>query len=81
MNDIQRIRGDYLPSADIFRDERPKVDKSKQAVAKLTPTDQAIFICYCEDRSLQKVADRFKVSKAYIHKIISRIRKEIKSNL
>lgn len=77
----QAVRSDYLPSADIFRDDRPKVVKAKRAVARLTASDQAIFICYCEDRSLQKVADRFKVSKAYIHKIITRIKTEIKRNL
>lgn len=71
------IRGDYLPRQDIFTNESLKVQRTKKALAKLSPSDQLIIIHYSEDRSLQKTANRFGVSKAYIHKVIKRIRDDI----
>lgn len=75
------VRKDYLPRRDIFSEDRPRVAKSKSAIAKLSASDQAIFIHYCEDRSLQKLANRFGVSKAFMCKTIKRIREEIKKNI
>lgn len=71
------IRNEYLPRHSIFDKDADKVAKIKRGVARLSPSDQAIFIHYCEDRSLQRLANRFKVSKAFMHKTIQRIRREI----
>lgn len=79
--DYTSIRGDYLPRQDCFDNDEAKIHKLKVALARLSPADQALIIQYSEDKSLQKLADRYGVSKAYIHKNIARIRKEIKSRL
>lgn len=79
--DYTSIRGEYLPRQDCFDNDEAKIHKLKVALARLSPSDQAIIIQYCEDKSLQKLAARFGVSKAYMHKRIAQIRKEIKSRL
>lgn len=78
---LKDIRGSYAPSRDPFADEADITDRLKRAVARLSSSDQTIILLYAEDRSMRKVAKRFKVSVAYIHKEIERIRKEIKSKL
>lgn len=78
---FQFIRGEYAPRNDIFDRDSERVAKVKRIIAALSPQDQTVILLYCEDRSLQKVADRFNVSKAYIHKTIKRIRKQIISKL
>ena len=78
---VKDIRGSYTPTKDPFANDNDLVDRIKRAVARLSSSDQTIILLYAEDRSMRKVAKRFNVSVAYIHKKIERIRKEIKSKL
>ena len=77
----RHIRGDYAPRNDCFNTDSDRVAKLKHAIARLSLSDQAIILLYCEDRSLRKLADRFDVSVAYMHKAVTRIKNEIKRKL
>lgn len=75
------IRGDYAPRDDCFNSDSERVAKLKHAITRLSSSDQAIILLYCEDRSLRKLAKRFDVSVAYMHKTVTRIKNEIKRKL
>ena len=72
--ELRNIMEQFKP--DPLRDNE-KFYRYKEAMEHLERSDQIIFSLYAELESERKVADLLGVSRSPIHKIITKIRKEI----
>lgn len=73
-SELRNIMEQFKP--DTIRDNE-KFFTYKEAMEHLDKSDQIIFSLYAELESERKVADILGVSRSPIHKIITKIRKEI----
>lgn len=72
--EIRNILEQFKP--DMLRDD-DEYFKYKEAMEHLDKSDKIIFSLYAELQSERKVAELLGVSRSPIHKIITKIRKEI----
>ena len=73
--ELKNIMEQFEP--DLIRDNE-ETYRYKEAIQTLEKSDQIIFSLYAELESERKVAELLGVSRSPIHKIIAKIRKEIK---
>lgn len=73
-SELRNIMDQFKP--DMLRDNE-ELYKYKEAMSHLEKSDQIIFSLYAELESERKVAELLGVSRSPIHKIITKIRKEI----
>lgn len=73
-SELRNIMDQFKP--DMLRDNE-ELYKYKEAMSHLEKSDQIIFSLYAELESERKVAELLGVSRSPIHKIITKIRKDI----